>query len=25
LYYPIEIQLEGKKRMNVKDFLNGLK
>jgi len=25
LYYPTEIQLEGKKRMNVKDFLNGLK
>ncbi|WP_419869984.1 methionyl-tRNA formyltransferase [Chryseobacterium sp. CT-SW4] len=25
IYYPLEIQLEGKKRMNVKDFLNGFK
>lgn len=25
VYYPEELQLEGKKRMNIKDFLNGLK
>lgn len=25
VYYPKELQLEGKKRMNIKDFLNGLK
>lgn len=25
IYYPEELQLEGKKRMNIKDFLNGLK
>ncbi len=25
LYFPEEIQLEGKKRMNVKDFLNGFR
>lgn len=25
IYYPTEIQLEGKKRMSIKDFLNGLK
>lgn len=25
VYYPLEIQLEGKKRMNVKDFLNGFR
>lgn len=24
-YYPIEVQLEGKKRMNIKDFINGFK
>lgn len=24
IYYPEEVQLEGKKRMNVKDFLNGI-
>jgi len=24
-YSPLELQLEGKKRMNIKDFLNGLK
>ena len=23
IYFPLELQLEGKKRMNVKDFLNG--
>ena len=23
IYFPLEVQLEGKKRMNVKDFLNG--
>lgn len=23
IYYPLEVQLEGKKRMSVKDFLNG--
>lgn len=25
VYYPQELQLEGKKRMNVKDFLNGFR
>jgi len=25
IYYPLELQLEGKKRMNVKDFLNGFR
>ncbi|HCM33714.1 methionyl-tRNA formyltransferase [Chryseobacterium sp.] len=25
IYYPQELQLEGKKRMNVKDFLNGFR
>ncbi|WP_027387868.1 methionyl-tRNA formyltransferase [Chryseobacterium gregarium] len=25
LYYPSELQLEGKKRMNIKDFLNGFR
>ncbi|WP_326984983.1 methionyl-tRNA formyltransferase [Chryseobacterium sp. MYb264] len=25
IYYPIELQLEGKKRMNIKDFLNGFR
>lgn len=25
VYYPSELQLEGKKRMNVKDFLNGFR
>lgn len=25
IYFPIELQLEGKKRMNVKDFLNGFR
>lgn len=25
IYFPLELQLEGKKRMNVKDFLNGFK
>lgn len=25
IYYPKELQLEGKKRMNVKDFLNGFR
>lgn len=25
IYYPIEVQLEGKKRMNIKDFINGFK
>lgn len=25
IYYPVELQLEGKKRMNVKDFLNGFR
>ncbi|MCI3937837.1 methionyl-tRNA formyltransferase [Chryseobacterium aahli] len=25
IYYPSELQLEGKKRMNVKDFLNGFR
>lgn len=25
MYYPLELQLEGKKRMNVKDFLNGFR
>lgn len=25
IYYPTELQLEGKKRMNVKDFLNGFR
>lgn len=24
VYFPVEVQLEGKKRMNVKDFLNGI-
>lgn len=24
IYFPAEVQLEGKKRMNVKDFLNGI-
>jgi methionyl-tRNA formyltransferase len=24
-YYPLELQLEGKKRMNIKDFLNGFR
>ena len=23
IYFPLEVQLEGKKRMEVKDFLNG--
>ena len=25
IYFPLELQLEGKKRMNVKDFLNGFR
>lgn len=25
VYFPLELQLEGKKRMNVKDFLNGFR
>lgn len=25
MYYPLELQLEGKKRMNIKDFLNGFR
>ncbi|SEM14454.1 methionyl-tRNA formyltransferase [Chryseobacterium taichungense] len=25
IYYPLELQLEGKKRMNIKDFLNGFR
>lgn len=25
IYYPSELQLEGKKRMNIKDFLNGFR
>ena len=25
IYFPVELQLEGKKRMNVKDFLNGFR
>ncbi len=25
IYFPLDLQLEGKKRMNVKDFLNGFK
>ncbi|WP_426475097.1 methionyl-tRNA formyltransferase [Chryseobacterium balustinum] len=25
MYFPLELQLEGKKRMNVKDFLNGFR
>lgn len=25
VYYPLELQLEGKKRMNIKDFLNGFR
>lgn len=25
VYFPIEVQLEGKKRMNLKDFLNGFR
>ena len=25
IYYPTEVQLEGKKRMNIKDFINGFK
>ncbi len=25
IYYPSEVQLEGKKRMSVKDFLNGIR
>lgn len=25
IYYPLELQLEGKKRMSVKDFLNGFR
>lgn len=25
LYFPLELQLEGKKRMTVKDFLNGFR
>ncbi|MDQ1097428.1 MULTISPECIES: methionyl-tRNA formyltransferase [Chryseobacterium] len=25
IYFPLELQLEGKKRMNIKDFLNGFK
>ncbi|TXF77417.1 methionyl-tRNA formyltransferase [Chryseobacterium sp.] len=25
VYFPVELQLEGKKRMNVKDFLNGFR
>ncbi|MGZ5274217.1 MAG: methionyl-tRNA formyltransferase, partial [Kaistella sp.] len=25
IYFPEELQLEGKKRMNVKDFLNGFR
>ncbi|MNL74180.1 Methionyl-tRNA formyltransferase [compost metagenome] len=25
VYFPLELQLEGKKRMNIKDFLNGFR
>ena len=25
IYFPLELQLEGKKRMNIKDFLNGFR
>lgn len=25
MYFPLELQLEGKKRMNIKDFLNGFR
>jgi len=25
IYFPLEVQLEGKKRMNIKDFLNGFR
>ncbi|WP_066440870.1 methionyl-tRNA formyltransferase [Chryseobacterium sp. CCH4-E10] len=25
MYYPLELQLEGKKRINIKDFLNGFR
>lgn len=25
IYYPLELQLEGKKRINIKDFLNGFR
>lgn len=25
IYFPVELQLEGKKRMNIKDFLNGFR